>query len=131
MTEAVWYALRNSVFERDFPAAEKLLSENPSLVNARDGLGETVLHFLAVENDLEGVSWLHARGFSLDERNKFGTPTVFEVAQLEYRELFVWFVHNGADLSLKDGEGNDIVANLLEYGKEEMAQFVATTVRPH
>jgi len=131
MTEATWYALRNFVFGRDFAAAEKLLAECPRLIDARDGLGETVLHFLAVENDMEGVSWLFARGFSLNEKNKFGTPTIFEVAQLEYRELFTWFVHNGVDLSVRDRDGNDIVANLLEYGKEGMAQFVATALRPH
>ena len=65
----------------------------------RNGIGETVLHFLAVENDREGVSWLHSRGFSLNETNAFGIPMIFEVAQLEYRDLFLWFTHHGADLS--------------------------------
>jgi ankyrin repeat protein len=131
MSDIVWRRLRDAVYARDFLEAEKLLTESPELPNLRNSIGETVLHFLAVENDIEGVSWLHARGFSLNEKNKFGIPTVFEVAQLEYKELFLWFQHHGADLSAKDADGNDLRTNLIEYGKEEMAQFVETALGPH
>ena len=116
---------------RNFHQAEKLLTENPGLPTLRNGIGETVLHFLAVENDGEGVSWLHSHGFSLSEKNKFGIPMVFEVAQLEYRELFLWFTHHGADLSEKDADGNDLATHLIENGKNEMAQFVATAAGGH
>ena len=131
MTDIVWRKLRDAVYGRDFLEAEKPLAENPALPTMRNGIGETVLHFLAVENDIQAVSWLHAREFSLDEKNKFGTPAVFEVAQLEYKELFLWFSHRAADLSAKDADGNDLATNLIEYGKEEMAQFVATVAGAH
>ena len=57
-----WYKLRNLVFEEAFANADALVASDPSLLHARNGLGETVLHFLAVEDDLAGVAWLHAKG---------------------------------------------------------------------
>ena len=124
MTAAIWHQLRDSLLRRDFSAAEKFLVDNPSLVALRNGIGETVLHYMAVENDQEAVAWLHARGFSLNETNAFDIPVVFEVAQLGYKELLLWFVDNGGDLSAKDGDGNDILAHLLQYEEVEMARFV-------
>lgn len=124
MTPAKWYQLRDSVLLHEFAMSEQLLKDDASLIGLRNDIGETVLHFMAVENDGEAVSWLHARGFSLNVKNTFDIPVVFEVAQLGYKELFLWFVDKGVDLSAKDGDGNDILAHLLEHQEEEMARFV-------
>ena len=119
-----WYELRNAVYAKDFPVATDLLRQQASLLHLSNSLGETVLHFLAVENDAEGVAWLHSRGADIDTKNKFGTPVLFEVASLEYKELFRWFVEQGADTRATDEEGQDIVLHLLEYDHEEMAEWV-------
>jgi ankyrin repeat protein len=94
--ESVWYEWRNLVYAKQFENAAELLRANPQLVSLRNGLGETVLHYLAVENHSEGVAWLHARGFDIDSQNEFGTPVVFEVAQLGYKDLLLWFKEAGA-----------------------------------
>lgn len=122
----LWYEFRNVVHCGEFEAAEKLLKETPSLLYMTNGLGETALHFLAVEDDQKGVAWLHAKGSDINTRNKFGTPVLFEVAQLGYKSLFVWFVENGADLRIRDARDQDIVDYLLEYDKGEMAGWVRT-----
>jgi ankyrin repeat protein len=119
-----WYELRNAVYHKDFPLAEQLLEKNPSLCNARNGIGETVLHFLSVENDESGVAWLSTRGFSIDTKNDFGTPAVFEVAQLGYHSLLNWFISSGADMTAKDEGGLDIRGYLLEYDKVDMITFL-------
>ena len=123
-TDAVWYEFRNAVYAHDFALAEQLLRDQPSLLHLTNGLGETVLHFLAVENDQEGVSWLHAKGADLDTKNSFGTPALFEVASLEYKELFKWFVARGANVRATDAEDQDLVLHLLEYEHNEMAEWV-------
>ncbi|TFW32949.1 ankyrin repeat domain-containing protein [Massilia horti] len=97
-TPQIWYQFRDVLYAGEFEVAEKLLAETPALVHLADSLGETVLHFLALENDMEAVAWLHAKGADIDTKNKFGTPVVFEVAQLGYKELFAWFAARGADL---------------------------------
>src|SRR5216683_7597931 len=122
--DPLWYELRNAVCIREFDLAEKILATNPGLMLLRDGMGETVLHFLAVENDSKGVSWLHSRGFDLDTKNDFGTPAIFEVAQLGYKDLFLWFLANGADVFARDGEGHNILESLRECEKPDMRAFV-------
>src|ERR1700743_1661266 len=119
-----WIELRALVVERRFEEAAALLARPPSLRFAVDGMGETVLHYLAVENDLQGVAWLASQGFDINTRNEFGTPVVFEVAQLDYRDLLQWFISNSANLKCRDGEGKNIKDYVLEFGREEIAKHL-------
>ena len=120
--EKDWYELRNAVFAGDYKAAEELLRKNPGLLTLRNSVGETVLHYLAVENAAEGVAWLHGKGADLDTRNDFGTPVLFEVAQLGYEELFAWFVARGANLRAVDEYDQGLVAFLTEHRRTRMAR---------
>jgi hypothetical protein len=79
---------------------------------------------LAVENDQQGVAWLAEHGFDLNTRNAFGTPVVFEVAQLDHRDLLNWFIEQGADLKTHDKEGHNIKEYVLEFGHEEIASHL-------
>lgn len=119
-----WYQLRDAVYQADFLTAQTLLRDNPKLLDERNGLGETVLHFLAVEDCLPGIEWLHARGASLDTTNEFGTPLLFEVAQLGYRDLLLWLVAHGANPKQTDSNDQSLRSYLAEYDKHEMVAFV-------
>ena len=120
-----WYQFRNAVFEENYDKAELMLGENRGLLEQRNSIGETVLHFLAVENFLPGIQWLHSQGASLNTKNDFGTPLIFEVALLEYHELYVWLIRNGADPNYLDSDGQTIAEYLAEYDKSDMATFVS------
>ena len=123
-TVSIWQEFRDVVYSGDFARADKMLSEKPALLHMMNSIGETVFHFLAVENDLDGVVWLHAKGADLDTKNAFGQPVLFEVASLGYKELYRWFVDKGVDIRATDNEGHDIVLHLLEYDRSEMAEWV-------
>jgi ankyrin repeat protein len=123
-TPEAWYELRNAIYAGEFDTASKMLIEQPALIHLTNGIGETALHYLAVENDLEGVSWLQARGADLNTKNEFGIPVIFEVASLEYKELFDWFLAKGADIRAQDANGQDIILYLLEFDHEDMAEWV-------
>jgi ankyrin repeat protein len=101
-----------------------IISDHPAILTFRNGIGETVLHFLAVENDLEGVAWLHDRGSSLDTKNEFGTPVLFEVAQLGYEKLVLWFIEHGANIRAIDSSNQGIVEYLQEFQEHERVAFV-------
>ncbi|MEI2742137.1 MAG: DUF4240 domain-containing protein [Candidatus Competibacter sp.] len=118
-TPKIWYEFRDAVYMKDFSTAERLLHETPTLLQLKNSIGETVLHFLAVENDLEGVAWLKSKGFELNTKNCFDEPVIFEVAQLGYKELFLWFIENGTDIHIQDGDGQDIFNYLLDHGSSE------------
>lgn len=119
-----WSELRALVAGRRYEEAAALVARQPSVRKAVDGMGETVLHYQAVENDQEGVAWLLSKGFDINTKNIFGTPVVFEVAQLDYRDLLGWFMSNGADLKCVDGEGKNIKEYVLSFGHEEIAKYL-------
>ena len=97
-----WYQLRDALEAGDFSRASSLLENDPSLIAKRNGIGESILHFLAIENNQRAVEWLEARGSDLNAANEFGTPLIFEVAQLGYRDLFLWLIQHGADPKKKN-----------------------------
>jgi hypothetical protein len=91
-TDPQWYELRDAVFSREYARADALLRDRPGLLRLVNPLGETVLHFLAVEDDLEGVSWLVGKGADLNNRNAFGTPLIFESAQVATKASSLGFL---------------------------------------
>ena len=123
-TDPRWYAFRNTVRARQYGEAQKLLDADRKLLDLRNGTGETALHWLAVENEQNCVAWLRLKGADINTKNKFGTPVIFEVAQLGYKDLLRWFVDVGADLKAVDQYGQNLVEYLEEFGKTEMAAFV-------
>jgi len=123
-TRPEWYRLRDVLLDGDFVAAEALLASNPELIDARNSVGETVLHYLAVEDFKEGVAWLHARGSKLNTSDEFGVPLLFDIAVLGYRELFLWLVSNGADASARDSHGQSLEEHLAGLDVHEMIGFI-------
>jgi len=81
-------------------------------------MGETVLHFLDVENDIEGVEWLHTHGASLNTANRFGTPMVFEVAAAGHQAMVLWLAQQDIDFSVSDGRNRSLF-EYLRRGTEE------------
>ena len=65
-----------------------------------------------------------SRGFDINTKNIFGVPVVFEVAQLDYRDLLQWFISNGADLKCLDRKGRNIKEYVLDFGHEEIAKHL-------
>lgn len=123
-TRPEWYRLRDFLLDGDFVAAEALLASNHELIDARNSVGETVLHHLAVEEFKEGVAWLHARGSKLNTADDFGVPLLFDIAVLGYRELFLWLVSNGADASARDSHGQTLEEHLAGLDVHEMIAFI-------
>ena len=67
-----FYAFRDAVW-CDKAEAARLLAEDPSLIAVRNSIGETVMHYLAVENERASVEWLLDRGADVNTRNNFGS----------------------------------------------------------
>jgi len=123
-TDDMWYSFRNAVYSHDFVAASSILTLHPRIISSTNSIGETVLHFVAVENDIEGVAWLYSKGANINTKNKFGDPVIFEVASLGYKELFAWFVKSGANLHALNKESQTIDVYLLDMGQPEMAKWI-------
>ena len=127
-TRSSWYELRDAIADRDFISAASFIQTDPALITKTNGIGETVLHFLAVENDALGVAWLHDHGADLNCENDFGIAAWFEAAQLGYRELLLWFVQAGVNLNATDRAAQGILTFLTAMGESEMVEFVVSNV---
>jgi ankyrin repeat protein len=119
-----WYTFRDACAQGLYDEAEGLLNAHPSLRTATNRVGETVLHWLAVENHLEAVAWLHARGFAIDGSNHFGTPMFFEVAFLGYHDLLRWLAERMDFTALMDMEDRDVFAYLAERTEDPSSDFL-------
>jgi hypothetical protein len=62
---------------------------------------------------------------------KFGTPVLFEVALLNYHEMFTWFVQKDAGLQATGADGQGILAYLRDYRSVKMAEFVQGLISQH
>jgi ankyrin repeat protein len=114
----------------DRATAERLLVEYPALRDARYLHGETILHFLAVEDYREAVEYLAAHGFDVNSRNEFGAPPLIDVVTLGNYELAKLLLELGAPpnieskvvgtplhCAVENGE-IELVNLLLEYGAD-------------
>jgi ankyrin repeat protein len=91
-----FYELRNLVWT-DKAAARKRFAADANLRHLRNSLGETLLHWFAVENCQEEVGWLLERGVPLNTVNDFGSSPLLEATQLGYTELVLFLLEKGAD----------------------------------
>jgi ankyrin repeat protein len=91
-----FYQLRNAV-RADLEEAARIVAADPSIVQAKNSLGETALHYLVVENDFEAVEWLRLRGSDIDPTNINGNTPLDEAAVLGYLEMCQYLVSHGAN----------------------------------
>ena len=123
-TTSEWRQFRNSLEAGDPDLAAELLGMRPGLLHERNGLGETVLHFMAVEDNMPAIEWLLKQGSELDVYNNFGTPMIFEVAMLGYKDLFRWLIAQGANPQIRHEDGRSLLDYLVESDEPEMAVFI-------
>jgi ankyrin repeat protein len=71
---------------RDPKLARKLVKEHPEVLNLRTGLGETALHYLAVENYADAVQLLIDLGADVNVTNAFGASALQEAIQVKANE---------------------------------------------
>jgi hypothetical protein len=66
--------------------ARELVRDDPSLLLLRTGIGETALHYLAVENYSDAVQLLIELGAEVNVKNDFGKSALEEAVQVEATE---------------------------------------------
>lgn len=103
--------------------ALRLLDEEPKLIVARNDLGETALHFLAVENQIDAVRTLITRGADLNTLSNVGGTPLSEAASLGYVDLAKYLLSVGAQLKV-DGQHEPTIHQAVRSGKPEMVKLI-------
>ncbi|WP_444946306.1 ankyrin repeat domain-containing protein [Microbulbifer sp. VTAC004] len=121
--------LINAVMQ-DKSLAEKLISEDPEIVHAKNGIGETVLHYLAVEDHLDEVAWLLARGSEINTANEFGNNPLSEAASLGYYELCEFLLKESANPRQKTPDGDTALSEAAINNEHNVAELLLGYVEP-
>ena len=89
-------------------------------------MGLAKLRFTSLPSKTMKKAW-----HGLMQEEQASTPRTCLVIQsclrshsLGYKELFVWFSENGANLKVTNHEDEDVVIHLLNQDNEEMAEWV-------
>jgi ankyrin repeat protein len=119
-----------TVVINDLAIAEELLREEPDLICVKNGIGETVLHYLAVENELELVKWLHNMGSNLDTTNEFGNTPLSEAAGLGNLEVCVFLLEAGASHKICTPDGDSALSEAAINNEVEVVNLLLTHISP-
>ena len=76
--------------------ARLLVKTNPQALKLRTGIGETALHYLAVENYADAVQFLIDLGADVNVVNDFGNTALQEASQVKAKETVVVLERAGA-----------------------------------
>lgn len=98
-----------------------ILHEDPSLIEARTGLGETALHYLSVENQYRAVKALVEAGAQINTLNECGGSPLSEAASLGYVELVEYLLSQRAQLQLP-GQGEPTLHEAVRGGNYEVVK---------
>ena len=116
------YLLIKACFE-SLENASKLIDNNSNLLFEKTGLGETPLHYLAVENQLEAVKLLYSKGADLNTINDCAVTPLSEAASLGYTDMVKFLLENGARIK-QVPEGDPILHEAIRSGNPEIVDLL-------
>ena len=87
--------------------AERLVRIDPSFLHYRSSIGETPFHYLVVESDIERAAKLLDWGADVDTQDDFGATPLMSAVILGELALVKWLVERGANLELKNINGEN------------------------
>lgn len=114
--------LINACFE-SLKKTSELLDKDPSLLFETTGLGETPLHYLTVENQLDAVKLLYSRGAELNTTNKCAGTPLSEAASLGYIDMVKFLLEKGAKINHVPEE-DPIVHEAVRSGNPEIVDLL-------
>ena len=104
--------------------ATRMLSDKPALLNARWILGETVIHFLAVEGYANGVRFLAEQGADVNATNEFGDSPLVEVAALGSDAIAEVLLHYGADPNFRSSTWDNALCAAIRSGNSKVVDLL-------
>lgn len=89
---------------------------NQVLTN-RNGLGETMLHWYAIEGEPHVLEKIIALGFDVNTTNSFGRSPLFECVTIDRWNIVELLLAHGARTDIKDQNDEDVFEYLEDVGR--------------
>ena len=122
--------LRHMVFS-DAGQAEAAIRRDPSLLQTRDGAGETVFQYAVVENRIDLAQLLLEWGSDINTRSYGGATPLMDAAAVGHIEMVKWLVQHGADIELKDDLEETALSKATRNDYAEVFHFLLSLPRKH
>lgn len=118
-----FYEVRN-LFLVDVAAALARVRADRSLLDVRSGLGETLLHWFAIEYREDIVKALIKTGAAVDSPNYIGATPFSEVAQVGNLSMCQLLLDHGAAIHATNSLGEMPLMHAASCGKVDMCRFL-------
>jgi len=124
--DSEWSArpLRYALGAGEFQEAEKLLREDPSLLDANVYGSESALHFWAVENRPDVVEWLLERGADPNRMSAGTGCALADSAFLGLTDMCRLLIGAGADLTCRGVCGETLLHMASRVGRLELIELL-------
>jgi len=104
------------------PIREWMINSNTIL--ARDGLGNTMLHYAAQWNLINAIPIIIKNGISVEEANATGQTPVFMAITNDSPPTIKVFIDNNANLNARDSQGNSLLHAAVRWNAQKSASYL-------
>ena len=126
---ARFYEIRDA-YLTDVGAASLAVSTDRTLLDVRSGIGETVLHWLVVEDVIHAVESLIACGAEVDTKNDFGATPLMEAASLGYEDMCRLLLTHGADVRYINERGESALRHASRSRQLPALRILLSQLQP-
>ncbi len=121
---AMFEELKLAISTKDEAAVQRILEENPEIVEKKDDMGNSPLHYAAHMGDTSLIQLILDKGGDIDSANKRGLrPIIFAVNNGD-RKTVKYLVEKGSDINSPDVSGLSPVDWALYSRHPEIATFL-------
>ena len=113
----------------DIAKARLEVQRDPSLLQARDGVGETDFHYAIVENRFDLAQHLLQWGSDINTRDHSGATPLMCAVQLGYLDAVKWLVKNGADIDQRDESEETALSKGTRNDRKDIFEFLLSLAR--
>jgi ankyrin repeat protein len=94
---------------------------NPTTIIARDGLGNSMLHYAAQWNLNRVIPTIIRNGISVEDANATGETPLFMAVKTDSPSTIRVLVENGASLNARDTQGNSVLHSAIRWNAADAA----------
>ncbi len=119
-TKAIFEAVRHG----DLKQIKALLDSKPNLVNAKDSVGFTSLHWAAIDGSEEVIELLLSRGADVNAPSSEGYTSLHNAARSGHKQIIKLLLDHGAAMNVRSKKGATPLGLAVDAGKTDAADFL-------